>query len=164
MDPILDKARAGQNVLEKIMNAIPGFKGYRERELRRDADKIQREHLATRLGDVKKVLNQVASDAARGGNLDAINDVETARKRLDTVINKIRYADRGYAGFFDPVKVDEAMLAQAYEFDLALITSVDRVVTTSASITPGAVRPLIDEIDALDAKLAERETLLSGVR
>jgi hypothetical protein len=163
MDPILDKARSGQNALEKIMNAIPGFKGYRERELRRDADKIQREHLATRLGEVKKVLNQVADAATRGGGLGAINDVETARKRLDAVSNRIRYADRGYAVFFDTVKVDEAMLARVYEFDMALIESVDRVVTAAASAA-GGLRPLIDEIDALDAKLAERDTLLSGVR
>jgi hypothetical protein len=163
MDPILDKARAGQNVLERIMNAIPGFKGYREKELRRDADKIQREHLATRLGEVKKVLNQVANDATRSGNLDAINDVETARKRLDKVINTIRWADRGYAGFFDPVKVDEATLGRVYDFDLALIESVDRIVTTAASAANG-LRPLIDEIDALDAKLSDRDSILSGVR
>ena len=49
MDPILDKARGGQNILERLMNAIPGFKGYREQELRRDADRLQREHLAARL-------------------------------------------------------------------------------------------------------------------
>ena len=49
MDPILDKARAGQNALEQIANAIPGFQGYREKELRRDADRLQREYLASRL-------------------------------------------------------------------------------------------------------------------
>jgi len=162
MDP-LDKARGSQNALERLMNAIPGFKGYRERELRRDTDKVQREHLATRLNDVKKVLNDAANTATRAGRLDAINDIETARKRLDMVINKIRYADRGYAGFFDTVKVDEAMLARVYEFDVALVESVDRIVTTAASAGE-SLRPLIDEIDALDAKLAERDTILTGIR
>ena len=54
MDPLLDKARAGQNALERLMNSVPGFKGYRERDLRRDADRLQREHLASRLDEVKK--------------------------------------------------------------------------------------------------------------
>src|SRR6185436_11647807 len=116
MDPILVKARAGQNVLEKIANAIPGFKGYRERELRRDADKLEREHLANQLEECKKALNDAANTATRGGGLDVINDVETARKRLDKVIARIRFADRGYAGFFDAVKVDEAVLERVYEF------------------------------------------------
>ena len=37
MDRIHDTARGGQNILERLMNALPGFKGYREKELRRDA-------------------------------------------------------------------------------------------------------------------------------
>src|SRR6185436_13358608 len=116
MEPILDKARAAQNLLERIANKIPGFKGYRERELRRDADKLQREHLASLLEQTKGVLNDAAAAATRGGGLDVINDIETARKRLDKVIARIRYADRGYAGFFDAVKVDEAVLERVYEF------------------------------------------------
>ena len=59
---ILDKARAGQGFLEQIANAIPGFKGYREKELRRDADRIEREHLAGQLEECKKGLNTIAND------------------------------------------------------------------------------------------------------
>src|SRR5205814_5148405 len=100
MDPILDKARAAQNALERLMNEVPGFKGYRERDLRRDADRLQREHLAARLEEVKRALNAVAAALSRG-DLDPINEVETARKRLDKVASRIRYAERGYSGFFD---------------------------------------------------------------
>ena len=161
MDPILDKARAQQNVLERIMNAIPGFKGYREKELRRDADKAQREYLAARLEDVKKQLNTAAADLTRSGGLDAINDVETARKRLDKVVNRVRYADRGYAGFFDTVKVDEAMLDRVYQFDLSLLQDVERIREAAGAAD---LKSLIAEIDAADSRLAERESILSGVR
>ena len=51
-----------------------------------------------------------SSNASRVGALDAINDVETARKRLDKVAARIRYADRGYGGFFDAVKISDAVL------------------------------------------------------
>ena len=161
MDPILDKARAGQNRLETVANAIPGFKGYREKELRRDADRLQREHLASRLDECKKALNELANAATRSGNLDAINDIETARKRLDKVANRIRYADRGYAGFFDAVKVDEAMLGRVYEFDLGLLTGVDRVRDAAAR---SHATDMIEGLDALDSGLAEREAILSGIR
>jgi hypothetical protein len=163
MDPILDKARAGQNALERIANAIPGFQGYRDRELRRDADRIGREHLASQLDACKKPLNDWANQATRIGALDAINDIETARKRLDKAANRIRYADRGYSGFFDAVKVDEAMLARVYEFDLALLGQVEDVRKACAGgldAAPG----LIARLDELDAKLAGREAILSGVR
>jgi hypothetical protein len=168
MDPILDKARASQNELEKLANQIPGFKGYRERELRRDADRLQREHLANRLDETKKSLNEIAAAITRSGSLDLINDVETARKRLDKVANRIRYADRGYSGFFDTIKVDEAVLARIYQFDLELLGGVDDVHTAApaaaAAPTKEALQSLIQRIDALDTRLADREAILSGVK
>jgi hypothetical protein len=165
MDPILDKARAGQNALERLMNHIPGFKGYRERDLRRDADRLQREHLAADLELCKQPLNDLAMSASREGALEAINDIETARKRLDKVIARIRYAERGYSGFFDTVKVDEAMLERVYAFDLSLVEGVGEVRTTALAAAAGhGVRDVIAAVDALDASLAEREAILSGVK
>jgi hypothetical protein len=166
---ILDNLRAGQNVLERIANAIPGFKGYREKELRREADKIQRDHVAARLDECKKALNDIANAATRGGSLDVLNDVETARKRLDKVSARIRFADRGYGGFFDAVKVDEAVLERVYQFDLALVEGVEAVCiaagqAASASDVGAALRGLIGQIDALDASLTQREQILSGVK
>jgi hypothetical protein len=169
VDPILDKARAGQNILERLMNAIPGFKGYREKELRRDTDKVLREYLATRLDLGKKGLDQVAVSATRAKTLDVINDVETARKRIDKVAQKIRYADRGYSGVFDRVKIDEAVLERVHAFDASLLEVVESI-RQGASAAPtspdirAALAALVAEIDALDSRLSEREALLAGVR
>jgi hypothetical protein len=169
MDPILDKARGQQNVLEKLVNYIPGFKGYNEKELRRDADRLQREYLASRLDEAKKYLDQIANAVSRSGALDAINDVETARKRLDKVANRIRYADRGYAGFFDVIKVDETALDRVYRFDLALVDNVEaaRAAAAAAPNSPNVaegVRTLISHLDVMDNALADRESILAGIR
>jgi hypothetical protein len=163
---ILDKARAGQNFLEQIANAIPGFKGYREKELRRDADKLQREHLASELEHTKKVLDQIARDATRGGSLDVINDVETARKRLDKAVAKVRYADRGYAGFFDAIKVDEQALERVYQFDLGLIADVHAVkgAAQAGGDAKAALAGMLATLDALDSRMNDREQILSGIR
>ena len=98
MDRILDTARGGQNVLERLMNALPGFKGYREKELRRDADRLQREHLAARLD-----LPEEGPERRRRGR-HALGrrstPSTTSRPRASgwtRVSNRIRYADRGYA-------------------------------------------------------------------
>ncbi|MBI3931859.1 MAG: hypothetical protein HY317_00460 [Acidobacteria bacterium] len=163
MDPILDKARASQNVLERLGSKIPLFKGYLDRDLRRDADKLQREYVAARLEECKKALDDWSAAATRTGGLDALNDVETARKRLDKVINRVRYADRGYSGFFDVVKVDEAVLARVYEFDLSLVQDAEQVRQTT-EWTEGGVQGMIARIDALDARLAQREEILRGIR
>jgi hypothetical protein len=170
MDPILDKARGAQNALERIANMIPGFSGYRERDLRRTADGLQRDFIASRLEETKKPLNDLAQGASRSGALDVINDIETARKRLDKVAARIRYADRGYSGFFDVVKVDEHTLGRVYEFDLGLLQNVDAVAASAqeAAKTPtnlkGALQSLVGVVDALDAKLGEREALLRAIQ
>ena len=170
MEPILDKARAGQNALERLASAVPGFKGYRERELRRDADRQQREHLAARLDANKKALNELADQATRGGALDAINDIEAARKRLERVAARVRYAERGYSGFFDAVKVDETVLGRIYQFDLTLLEGVEAVrAATEAARAAGpagarsALAAVTAAVDALDARLNDRDAILRGI-
>jgi hypothetical protein len=168
MDRILDKARDDQNILERIANKIPGFKGYREKELRRDADRLQREHLAAQLEECKKALNEISATLSRSGDLGPINDVETARKRLDKVINRIRYADRGYAGFFGAIKVREEELAHVYEFDMSLLGGVEAIRAASnqaagAGDAAAGVRAMVGAIDEVDAKLAQRESILNGI-
>jgi hypothetical protein len=169
MDPILDKAKSAQNFLEKLANMIPGFSGYRERELRRDADRLQREYLSHKLGQNKKALDQAAAAATRAPNLDVINDIETARKRMDKVQNRILFADRGYSGFCSAVKVDEATLARVYQFDMSLIQNVDAATAAADALAAApdkkaAVSALVAQLDAMDAALNEREAVLSGVK
>ena len=168
MDRIHDTARSGQNALERLMNALPGFRGYREKELRRDTDRILRDHLAARLDLLKKALNEAAAAATRSGGLDAINDIETARKRLDRVSNRIRYADRGYAPLFAVLKIDEAALDRVYAFDIALIEAVDAITAAAAPPAGGeggaSIKAMTAEIDALDARLSDRETVLRGIQ
>ena len=168
MDRIHDTARSGQNPLERLMNVLPGFKGYREKELRRDTDRILRDHIAARLDLMKKALNDAGAAATRSGGMDAINDIETARKRLDRVSNRIRYADRGYAPLFAVLKVDEAALARVYAFDLALVEGVDAiaraVAPAGAEGGAGAIKAMIAELDLLDARLNDRESVLRGIQ
>ncbi len=83
--------------------------------------------------------------------------------------NRLRYADRGYAGFFDTVKVDEAMLARVYEFDMSLLQGVESVgaAATAAQAGPdqrSALLQMIAQLDAMDRALSERESILAGVK
>jgi hypothetical protein len=166
MEPILNRARAGQNALEQIVDSIPGFQGYRDKERRRDADRLQREHLASRLEELRRGLDSLALAASRSGALTAINDIETARKRLDKVVARIRYADRGYSGFFDPIKVDEAVLDRVYQTDLSLLAGVDaaRSAVPAAGDKPEGLGALLAALDGLEARLGEREAVLSGIQ
>ena len=76
---------------------------------------------------------------------------------------RIRFADRGYAGFFDAIKVDEEALQRVNAFDEALLADVEAIREARAA-SEGAVQGMIARIDALDARLSEREDVLAGIR
>jgi hypothetical protein len=65
------------------------------------------------------------------------------------------------------VKVDEAVLARVYAFDVALVDGVDAVSAAVARVPAegaSAVKAAIAELDALDARLSDREDALRGVQ
>jgi hypothetical protein len=45
---VVDKAKAAMGGLERVVSGLPGIKGYREKDMRREADKQVRESLARR--------------------------------------------------------------------------------------------------------------------
>jgi hypothetical protein len=94
-----DKAREQLNWLERVLHKIPGFRGYYERELRRDSDRLQREFIVTQLRQVKTGLNDVLQAASRKKDFGLLQACDRFGKELDAGIGEIRYADQGYSGF-----------------------------------------------------------------
>ena len=41
-DDLMNKAKDQMNVLERVVAGVPGYKGYKEKELRRETDKTLR--------------------------------------------------------------------------------------------------------------------------
>jgi hypothetical protein len=111
--------------MERLADRVPGYRGYADKEHRRDTDKLEREHLADRVRAVKTPLGDVVRDLSGAGRLFEVGPVERVIKKLDRVENRIRYASYGYSGFFDAVKVQEAELDSIYRFDLSLVQRVD---------------------------------------
>src|SRR5574341_794224 len=113
--------------LTRLVSYIPGFKGYVERQNRRAADKLVREELARRFEGLWKRLSDLQAELVSAGKIDYVDDVEKAAIALRTFADKIRTAARGYAGFFDSVKINEKELEQLYNFDLAFFDLADQI-------------------------------------
>jgi translation elongation factor EF-4 len=61
------------------------------------------------------------------GAIEYVDDVENAAIKLRQFIDRVKTASYGYAGLFDAIKVNESELTQIYQYDLALLNSVDSV-------------------------------------
>ncbi len=158
-----------RNLVESILRSIPGFRGYLEKEYRRDADALQRQWLADRLQRAKRSLDRFARPLADKGQLGLLPEVERIRGRLDTLIARIQGAMRGYSGFFDLVRVEERLLDDVYQYDLQLMHDVDALGAVVEQL-PAAEDPSaqISEIegwlDDLNDKWDARGDMLAGLQ
>ena len=114
-----------RNWIESILRYIPGFRGYLEKENRRESDDLQRDWLADRLQRSKRALDDLGRMLADAAQIDVLPQVDRLRGRIDKLIGRIRGAMQGYSGFFDLVRVREDLLDRVYEHDVALMKQVD---------------------------------------
>ncbi len=165
-----ESAQEQRNWLEKLGAYIPGFKGFQDRELRREVDRMQREQLSRDLTALKGSVRAAARDYTDAGQIGVLHLFERLDRKLDGLSQAVRFAEYGVSGFFDVVKIGEAELAQLYEFDLGFLEGVrslgDRI---GAIPAPGdgdakaAVDPIVDEVDAMARRWSDRKAVIGNV-
>ncbi len=162
-----ERARERRNLLERLGAKIPGLKGYLDRELRRETDKMERDWIAGRLDRARQSVQAAIREWSRSGNLANLDLASSLEKLLDRFANRVRHADYGYTGFFDAVKVYEAELERLYEFDLALIERVEEITARIESLpktaSEPALRSLLEAVEEADRAFDERATIFEDV-
>lgn len=113
--------------LEKAMRLIPGYKGYKSKEERRDNDQLFRTGLVSRLERLRTDVNEIPATLRGPSALKSITDFDRILKRLERVTDEIRFAARGYRGWFDMHKVREDELDQLYAFDVSLMENIEEL-------------------------------------
>ena len=111
VDP-LGKVEESKSGLEKLLEKIPGWGGYQERQSRRKADQLLRQTLADRLATQRRNLDTAQKDLINHGKIDLVDDVGSAVTQLQTFIDRVRTATYGYSGMFDAVRINEDELEQ----------------------------------------------------
>ena len=167
MNDGLERARERRNILEELGAKIPGFKGYLERELRREVDKMQRDWLAGQVDRARFAINGKIRGWTKNGRLDILSTAASAEKALDRLANRIRHADYGSSGFFDAVKIGQDELDTIYAFDLALSENIEyltvQVEQLPVSADEDMVSRLYDAVQSADRRFDERATVFEDV-
>jgi hypothetical protein len=135
------QAKSQMRLSERIAAALPGFRGYKEKELRRESDKLIRNNLTLKLSKGKDNVRDISQRIADKRYLDVLPNIDRLTAKMDRITEKVNHASYGYAGFFDIVKIKEENLDRMITFD----------------------NQLLDEVDALTASIEDLKTqLLSG--
>jgi len=155
----MDLYQSEKNWMEKLADAIPGVKDYREKEARRDTDKRFREYLARRIDATRSTLDDAKRRQLDAGNLAELDDLDRLSQKLFKVANSIRFASYGYSGFFDQVKIQENELDRIYQFDLSLLGDVE---TLENNLKQSGERTAWEQqIAALEKRIDERKNLFA---
>ena len=140
------------NILDKIGTLIPGYKGYVERDGRRNCDKQLRSILSLKLFECENILVNRINEAITNSNKPLMRKVEDYRKSIDTTQSKINYAPYGESGFFSDEQIKEDELMKIYHFDLEMAEVVDQIENII----------LEHEIEIIMKKLFELDNILSS--
>jgi hypothetical protein len=154
-----------KNLLERLADALPGLKGYREKESRRDTDKRLREYLADRIEKSKEPIEELKRDYVSQGKLDDLDDLDRLSQKLFKIANDLRHATYGYSGYFDQVKIDEAKLDRLYQYDLSLLGYLEEL-ESSLKLDPTktfqeGLKDWEKRMKVLEEKVAWRKNLFS---
>ncbi len=127
MGDLYERVSDSRSWLEKLVSKIPGYSGYKEKEMRRESDKLLRETIATQMNVQLQRLDSLQQQLITAGRFEYLDEMGSAATRLRTFIDRIQKASYGYAGLFDAVRVKEEELDRLYDFDARLLDYGERL-------------------------------------
>jgi hypothetical protein len=168
------KAKSQMRLSERIVAALPGFKGYNEKELRRESDKLIRNHLSLKLSRVKSDIRSIFQQIANRHCLAILSDMDRLTAKIERVTEKVNHASYGYRGFFGVIKIKEENLGNMIAFDAQLLDYVNtltaNVDTFKAQLLAGDYSNLQNKVQMVTNKIEEfeiafdkREEVIMGV-
>jgi hypothetical protein len=164
-EDLLDTVEAGLGGFEKLTRKIPGYGGYKEKELRREADKLLRMQVAGKLDDQRGRLTELQNQLISQAQIEFLDDLERAAMKLQLLIDRIKTASYGYAGLFDAVKVKEEHLDALYDFDNRMLDFVGEIASDMDQVSSAiAARESIGEAIANLVNTADEANLTFGHR
>ncbi len=111
-----------RTLVERICMYVPFYRGYKQKELRRDEDRAIRDVVAKVLEACKNDLANAAR--ATVGDLDAMRDMERIRSKVDRYCSDVKKSVNGYSGVHASIKILESELDRVIAWDAQLIDDV----------------------------------------
>ena len=169
-----EKIESETRWIEKIAMLVPGFRGYKLKELRREADRLVRNYIYQQLSLTKDDLRLVFQRLVDNKLSDVWTEMDRLIINLDMVASSINHASYGYSGFFDAVKVQEKNLDAMLDYDTKLIDNTgsldvkvkqfkNDILNGNFESTRINIQEIRSGVDLLDKLYNERKNVILGV-
>jgi hypothetical protein len=170
---IMEKVDDERTLTQKIMKLIPGWRGYRIKEERRNADRILRDQIVSRLRRSADKIEDIRAAVVEEEIEDAYKTVDSLMSRAEKLISQIEHADYGYRPFFDAIKIKEDDLENMLRYDTWFIEQVQAFdqncddvlvfVEDDPDKASGHIKDLRKMISEMNRKWKDREQVIMGV-
>ena len=172
---LYEQAKDEMRLPERILAELPGFRGYKEKELRRESDKLIRNNLYEKLMKARSDLKEVFQQLSQQRRFEVLTDMDLLVTKYDRVAEEINHASYGYAGFFNVLKVDEEKLDKMIEFDAQLVDEVQAIVDEASAFKKDVsnntyetakdhIQKTDNALETLEDTFDERGEIISGVK
>ena len=159
-----------RTLFERICMYVPFYRGYKQKNLRRDEDRAIR-------GVVAKVLEACKNDLANAaratlGDVDAMRDMERVRSKVDRYCTDVKKAVAGYSGVHASVKILESELDKVIEWDANLIDDAELLKEQTEALLAnidngqpfkGNMRTIEQAVDNLINTYRERDNIMKNL-
>ena len=158
------------SIVEKLELVIPGFHGYKKKELLREDDRLVRGKVADTLAQARREMERAIQRCAMV-NCQQLMALDTMRKKLMALESRVRHAEAGYRGYFDRVKFKEEELNRLIEYDAKMIEMAEEVLNAVKAINGQIANPqalgmavldLDDKLNSFEEVLKERMSFAAG--
>lgn len=166
------KMAENRSLTERIALYIPIYRGYKQKNLRRDEDRAVRQEVARVLETVKSDLSTV--QRACVGDVAVMRDAERIRAKTDKYYIDVKKAAGGYSGFHDSVKIMESELEGLIKWDAQLVEGAVMLKGQAEAVVQAAdaggadMKAMLREIEKTVDKLAEdyvaRDAVMRGFK
>lgn len=152
------------SLLEKLEKIIPGFHGYKVKELIREDDRLIRNYIYDEIKRARDIVRELML-AALDGMYDApVTYLDRLWKKLDEAGSKIKNAPAGYAGFFDRVKIRERELETLKRVDAEIASMTENLLAAlqEARDNPAKLREVMSLVNSVLNRIEFRNNLFKA--
>ncbi len=168
-DTVRSEMKEKLSLTERVALYIPGYRGYREKNLRREEDRAVRNEVAKALQGTKAELGTIQRELTSQPAL--MMDMERIRTKVDRYDVMVRKAVNGYSAFHAAVKNDESDLDALVKWDAQLIDDIKLLREATSDLlktvdlgaeAKAEIRNLERGVDGMIEAYNQRESVMKG--
>jgi|TARA_Y100000310_G_C20691019_1_gene822203 hypothetical protein len=146
-----------KNIFDKIGSLIPGYRGYAERDGRRNCDKLLRNQISEKLSQCESIISNRIKTEVKNNKLGSLRDLEECQQKFNTLSDKIKYAPYGESSFFGDSQIKEDELQNIYELDFELYTLLQE---SEKYLTDTTIVDILMYIDSIKTMIEKRNDFI----